>query len=82
MSLRLIEQGRSIYVLGTDQIAEASHALPADVVGWARSEVGTYARRVSVEWCSPLALDAEPGVRFSSVDRGAEHPSTEGADRG
>lgn len=71
------EQGRSIYVLGTVSIFEAREALPNDVTGWDRSEVGAFARRQGLLRWYPIAAtspkDARAGIRFGGVERLADY---------
>lgn len=85
MNLRVIEQGASVYVIGTHEIKEAAQVLPEVVVGWSLSECGMYARRKNGlrfyhSENRRMPKDARPGVRFGGVRRGPE-THVEGSER-
>lgn len=73
MKLTVHVQGASVYVLGTDSVLEAQKVLPAEVIGWDRSEIGAYARRQGYLRWYPIAdtspKDARVGFRFGGVRR-------------
>jgi len=74
--LRVVKQGASLYVMGTESIRQAAEALPPDVTGWESSHSGWYSRRQGrLRACSPEIFtpkDARPGVCFTAVRRAAD----------
>jgi hypothetical protein len=71
--LRIVNQGASIYVMGTNEIAEAAKALPPEVrkAGWGSSHPGPYIRRQGLlRGANPepyTQKGARPGVCFYGV---------------
>lgn len=74
--LRVVHQGASIYVMGTEDIQLAKTALPGDVTGWNGSFSGLYVRRQGylrrVSDYGPVPMDAKPGVAFMVVKHTTE----------
>lgn len=71
--LRIVREGRHIYVMGTNEIADAAKFLPPEVLaaGWSSSHSGPYIRKNGAYYPASEApytqKAARPGVCFYGV---------------